>query len=34
MNKTITKLDLVNHLHKNLGFNKIESKELVEAFFN
>ena len=22
MNKTITKLDLVNHLHKNLGFNK------------
>ena len=34
MSKTITKLDLVNHLHENLGLNKVESKELVEAFFN
>ena len=33
MSKTITKLDLVNHLHENLGLNKVESKELVEAFF-
>ena len=34
MNKTITKLDLVNHLNEKLGLNKVESKELVEAFFN
>lgn len=34
MGKTITKLDIVNHLHKDLGFNKIESKALVEAFFD
>jgi len=34
MSKTITKLDLVNHLHENLGLNKVESKELVEAFFD
>ena len=33
MSKTITKLDLVNYLYKDLGFNKSESKELVEAFF-
>ena len=33
MSKTITKLDLVNHLHENLGLNKVESKELVEIFF-
>ena len=33
MNKTITKLDLVNHLHENMGLNKVESKEIVEAFF-
>ena len=34
MSKTITKLDLVNHLNEKLGLNKVESKELVEAFFN
>ena len=34
MSKTITKLDLVNHLNENLGLNKVESKELVEAFFD
>ena len=34
MSKTITKLDLVNHLNEKLGFNKVESKELVEAFFD
>ena len=33
MSKTITKLDLVNHLHENLGLNKVESKKLVEIFF-
>ena len=33
MSNTITKLDLVNHLHDTLGLNKVESKELVEAFF-
>ena len=34
MSKTITKLDLVNHLNQKMGLNKVESKELVEAFFN
>ena len=34
MSKTITKLDLVNHLNETLGLNKVESKELVEAFFD
>ena len=33
MSNTLTKLDLVNHLHDTLGLNKVESKELVEAFF-
>ena len=33
MGKTITKLDLVNHLHATLGLDKVESKELVEIFF-
>ena len=33
MGNTIKKLDLVNHLHDTLGLNKVESKELVEAFF-
>jgi len=33
MTKTITKSDLVNHLHENMGLNKVESKEIVEAFF-
>ena len=34
MSKTITKLELVNHLNEKLGLNKVESKELVEAFFD
>ena len=34
MSKTITRLDLVNHLNEKLGLNKVESRELVEAFFN
>ena len=34
MSKTITKLDLVHHLNHKMGLNKVESKELVEAFFN
>ena len=34
MSKTITKLDLVNHLNEKLGLNKVEAKELVEAFFD
>jgi len=34
MSKTLTKLDLVNHLNENMGLNKVESKELVEAFFD
>ena len=34
MSKTITKLDLLNHLNEKLGLNKVESKELVEAFFD
>ena len=34
MNETITKIDLINHLHQSLGLTKIESRQLVEAFFN
>ena len=34
MTKTITKLDLANHLHEKIGLNKVESKELVEVFFD
>ena len=34
MSKTITKLDLINNLNEKLGLNKVESKELVEAFFD
>ena len=33
MNKTITKADIVEHLHDELGFNKSECKQLVEDFF-
>ena len=33
MSKAITKSDLVNHLHESMGLNKVESKEIVEAFF-
>ena len=32
MSKTITKLDLVNHLHQFLGLSKTDSKELIESF--
>tara|TARA_Y100001970_G_scaffold250206_1_gene321732 strand:+ start:53123 stop:53419 length:297 start_codon:yes stop_codon:yes gene_type:complete len=34
VNKTITKSDIVEHLHEAIGLNKTESKELVEAFFS
>jgi len=34
MGKTITKLDLVNHLHQSLGLTKSESKDLIETFFD
>tara|TARA_B100000809_G_scaffold56626_1_gene52605 strand:- start:536 stop:832 length:297 start_codon:yes stop_codon:yes gene_type:complete len=34
MSKTITKSDIVDHLHSTLGLNKSESKEIVESFFN
>ena len=33
MNRTITKVDIVEHLHDELGLNKAECKELVEDFF-
>ena len=33
MNRTITKADIVEHLHDELGLNKAECKELVEDFF-
>lgn len=33
MSKTVTKSDIVDHLHATLGLNKSESKELVECFF-
>ncbi len=31
--KSLTKADLVEHLFRELGLNKRESKELVEQFF-
>ena len=34
MEKTITKADIVEHLHEKLGLNKSESKKLVEDFFD
>ena len=34
MSKTITKADIVDHLHSTLGLNKSEAKEIVESFFN
>ena len=34
MSKTVTKSDIVDHLHATLGLNKTESKELVESFFH
>jgi len=33
MEKTITKADIVEHLHEQLGLNKSESKKLIEDFF-
>ena len=33
MNRTITKNDIVDHLHEELGLNKSECKQLVEGFF-
>ena len=33
MNKTITKADIIVHLHDELGLNKSECKRLVENFF-
>ena len=33
MNKTITKADIVEHLHDELGLNKSECRQLVEDFF-
>jgi len=34
MSKTITKADITEHLHNELGLNKSECKTLVEYFFN
>ena len=33
MEKTITKADIVEHLHEQLGLNKSESKKIIEDFF-
>jgi len=33
MAKTITKADIVEYLHTQLGLNKSESKKLIEDFF-
>ena len=30
---TLTKADLTNHLFENVGLNKREAKDMVEAFF-
>tara|TARA_B100001173_G_C15491094_1_gene338897 strand:- start:133 stop:429 length:297 start_codon:yes stop_codon:yes gene_type:complete len=34
MTKTITKADIMEHLHNELGLNKSECKILIEDFFN
>ncbi|GIS32727.1 MAG: integration host factor subunit alpha [Gammaproteobacteria bacterium] len=34
MNKTLTKKDIVNHLNKEIGLSKTESKLIVEGFFD
>ena len=34
MSKTITKADITEHLHNELGLNKSESKKLIEDFFD
>ena len=33
MKRTITKSDIIEHLHDELGLNKSECKQLVEDFF-
>jgi|TARA_B100001093_G_scaffold92791_1_gene84902 integration host factor subunit alpha len=33
MSKTITKVDIVEYLHRELGLNKSECKNIVEDFF-
>ena len=33
MNRTITKADIIEHLHDELGLSKSECKQLVEDFF-
>jgi integration host factor subunit alpha len=33
MNKTVTKADIIEYLHNDLGLNKSECKILVEDFF-
>jgi len=34
MEKTVTKADIVDYLHTQLGLNKSESKKLIEDFFD
>ena len=34
MSKTVTKADIIEYLHNDLGLNKSECKILVEDFFN
>ena len=34
MSKTVTKADIIEHLHNYLGLNKSECKILVEDFFD
>ena len=34
MSKTITKADITEHLHNELGLNKSECKTIVEGFFD
>ena len=34
MSKTITKADIMEHLHNELGLNKSKCKILIEDFFN
>ena len=33
MNRTITKANIVDYLHDELGINKSECKQIVEDFF-
>ena len=33
MNKTVTKTDIVEYLHAEIGLNKNECKQVVESFF-